>query len=122
MKKIGFALAGILFPMLALADNTTLSLSGFTGSINTLKDLVGSLIPIIMGIGVIVFFVGVIRFVLAGDDPEKRAEGRSYMIYGIVGLAVMASVWGIVKLIQGTFGVGTDTTISAPAIPTKTSS
>jgi glycerol-3-phosphate acyltransferase PlsY len=41
---------------------------------------------------------------LAGGDEEKRTTGRNTMIYGIVAIFVILSVWGLVNILNGTFG------------------
>ncbi|OGF74017.1 hypothetical protein A2Z63_00965 [Candidatus Giovannonibacteria bacterium RIFCSPLOWO2_02_44_8] len=76
------------------------------------KTLVNNIIPILLIIGTIVFLWGVIMFLTAGADEEKRANARSLMIYGLVGLFVMVAAWGIVNVLVGftsTGGVGIPT-------------
>jgi len=38
---------------------------------------------------------------------EKKTEGKSHIIYGIIGLFVIVAVWGLVAIIVKTFGVST---------------
>lgn len=68
--------------------------------------------PLLISISVIVFIVGVIKYIANGDDSGKREEGRDFIIYGLVGLFVIVSVWGLVGVLQGTFGLG-----NTPFIP-----
>lgn len=70
------------------------------------QQLINQIIPILLIIGTIVFLWGVIMFLTAGADEEKRAGARSLMIYGLIGLFVMVAVWGIVNVLVGFFGVG----------------
>ncbi|MEK7150752.1 MAG: hypothetical protein AAB783_00945 [Patescibacteria group bacterium] len=74
-------------------------------SINTVNTLIASLIPLLITLATVVFLWGIVRYVTAGGDEEKLKEGRNLMIFGIIALAVMISVWGIAKLLAGTFGV-----------------
>lgn len=90
------------------------------GSIKDVFDLAicilqRSVWPLLVSISVIVFIIGVIRYIKNADDSSAREEGRNFMIYGIVGLFVMISVWGLVGVLQGTFGLGTSTFI--PQLP-----
>jgi hypothetical protein len=71
--------------------------------------------PLLISAAVIVFIVGVVKYINGGDDSTKREEGRNFIIYGIVGLFVIVSVWGLVGILQGTFGLGTTTFI--PTLP-----
>ena len=62
---------------------------------------------IILGfvIATIVFFIGVIKFIANADDAAKREEGKQSIIYGVVGLFVMFSVFGILYFVLDTFGI-----------------
>jgi hypothetical protein len=61
-----------------------------------------------------VFIWGVIQYLRNTTDPKKREEGRSFMIYGIVSLFVMISIWGLVGFLGNTFGVSTTFVPSLP--------
>ena len=103
-----------LVPMIAGAQ-------GFVSvdqSISTVTALINRLIPLVIGIGVLVFLWGLVGFVTAGGDEEKRKDARSLMIYGIIVLFVMVSVWGLVRILVTTFGTGQNNTLSSyPQIP-----
>ena len=45
-------------------------------------------------------------FVLSAGDEEKRAKGKSIMIWGIIALVLMVAIWGIVNLLSQVFGTG----------------
>ncbi len=62
------------------------------------------LIPIIMGIALLVFLFGILKFISKGDDETARAQGRQFMFWGIIGLTVMVSVWGLVQILAGSLG------------------
>lgn len=77
----------------------------------TFKDLVfiilgifDELVTLVIGIAVIIFLYGMLTYIMHSDDESKRKESVKYITYGIVGLFVMVSVWGLVALITGTFG------------------
>jgi phosphoglycerol transferase MdoB-like AlkP superfamily enzyme len=67
------------------------------------KMLMNYVLPFIVSLALVVFLVGVLRFVGAGDNEEKRQSGRAVMIYGIVTLFVMLAVWGLVGIFTNTF-------------------
>jgi hypothetical protein len=105
MKK--FIIPALLFgPALALAQAPqSPNLSYLTGFLTTLKSLVGTALPLVVGLALLAFFWGVAQFIWGGDD--KRAEGKQHMIWGIVGLFVMVSVWGLVGFLGSIVGVNT---------------
>ena len=81
--------------------------------ITPLRKIVDLLVPLLMVAAFVVFLWGIIKFITSGGDEEKKKAGKSLIIYGLIGLFVMVAVWGIIKLVQGTFGV-TQTDINLP--------
>ncbi len=41
----------------------------------------------------------------APRDETKRAEGRQFVLWGILGLVVLFSVWALVNILLSTFGI-----------------
>ena len=80
-----------------------------------LRGVLDALIPFIIGLGVLVVLWGIFTYIAHGAEEEKRAEGKRFIIYGIAGLFLMLSLWGLVNLLVGTFNL--DTTIDAKQIP-----
>lgn len=70
-----------------------------------------AVLPLLITAAVVLFILGVIKYVSKADEAKEREEGRNFMIYGIVALFVMVSIWGLVGIIQGTFGLGTNVLI-----------
>lgn len=66
----------------------------------------GTLAPLLFATAIVAFLYGVQKYILAGASEDKVKEGRDMMIYGIIGLAVMFSVWGLVRLVINTFFTG----------------
>src|SRR5438045_2259311 len=100
----------------------------FGQQLQNLSTLVGSatrilnqLVPFAIGLGLVVFLFGVVRYVTSGAGEEKAAA-RSLMIYGIIALFVAVSVWGLVRFIQESTGISGDQNINAPNLPTPNSS
>lgn len=62
------------------------------------------ILPLIFSVGFAVFLSGVIKYVIAADSKEKE-EGKKFLMWGITGLFVMVSVWGIVSLVSNTLGL-----------------
>jgi mannose/fructose/N-acetylgalactosamine-specific phosphotransferase system component IID len=113
MKKIT-GLLTFLLPSVTFAQEN----EGIGGSISKIQDIVESLIPLIIGIAVVVFIWGILKYVIAKDEDSQK-EARSIMIYGIIVLFVMVSVWGLVKLLSDTLDIktGGSTGIKLPTIP-----
>jgi hypothetical protein len=80
----------------------------------TLTVLVARVVPFLMALTVLAIVWGIFRYIASGDEEEKREEGKRFVVYGIVGLFIMVSIWGLVNLLKGSFNL----TASPPAVPT----
>jgi ribose/xylose/arabinose/galactoside ABC-type transport system permease subunit len=79
----------------------------FRSLVASLIDIIrGYIVPFIISLALLVFLWGVFKTVTSGADPKKRQEGIAFITYGIVGLAVMISVWSLVYLLTTTFFSG----------------
>ncbi len=56
-------------------------------------------------VAILFFFWGIFSFVASGDDPSAREKGKSHMKWGIIGMIIMVSVFGIINIILNTFGL-----------------
>jgi len=66
-----------------------------------------SIIPFLITLATAGFIYGIIKYFLNPDNEEQRKKGKSYMVWGIVGLFAMISVWGLVNVLSNTFHVKT---------------
>ncbi len=74
--------------------------SGIIGAVNT------AVVPVIFAFAFAAFIWGVMRyFFVNGGDETKRAEGRQFVLWGILGMVVLFSVWGIVNMLLSTLGI-----------------
>jgi hypothetical protein len=123
MKKKLIVLSSVLglTPFLALAQNSgcnaarALNPGDIQYIICRIGDILDTIIPILVVLGVVYFIWGVVSYVI-GDDEEAKKKGRDRMIYGIIGLVVIVAMWGLVGIVRNTFGIGGGST--APEIPT----
>ena len=116
MKKVIFVLMSFL-PTLALAAAPTFS--GVGDLATNLTAVINKIIPFIFAITVIFFFWGLFQFLRGSGDPKMREEGRSHMIYGILAIFVMLSIYGLIGWLQGTFNITGSETVNLPEVPTN---
>lgn len=79
----------------------------FKTFIESIVSLMGSVVvPIIFTLAGAFFLWGIFQyFILGAADEDKRATGRQFAIWGVLGLAVLFSVWGLVGILLSTFGI-----------------
>src|SRR3989338_3486648 len=107
MKKALIAGALYALPFVALAQ-------GLVEATLTIGKIVNYIIPIIGAVLIIYFFYGVIGYVNAGGDEEKRTAARNTMIYAVIGMFVAFSIFGLIQLLQRSFGVGDTAGLTLP--------
>ncbi|MBU6323249.1 MAG: hypothetical protein KGI41_00155 [Patescibacteria group bacterium] len=113
MKKLAYIGAGLFLPLLAFAQISNASDLG-----NTIIGLINNVaVPVLFAIAFIVFIFGVFRYFIQGaSDEEAKENGKSLMLWGLIGFFVMVSVWGLVNIIRGTFNLN-NTAATYPTAP-----
>jgi len=75
--------------------------------INTLGDTLNfKIIPFLFIMATAVFTWGVIQYLIKAEDQVAQKRAKVIITAGIIGLAVLTAIWGIVNLITLYFGVG----------------
>ena len=92
----------IVLPMCLYAQN----LSYISTFVSLLIGVVNLLVPIFLGIALVVFIWGLVVFIAKSDNEQEREVGKQKMLWGVIGLFVLASVWGLVLLVQTLTGAG----------------
>lgn len=101
------ALSVLVLPLAASAVT-------FLDTLNLINRFLNALVPMIITIAIIFFFWGLTQYLLKiGEDRQAAIQT---MIWGVVAIFVMVSIWGIIKLLQSTFKVGDTNPVVPKAI------
>ncbi len=104
------------------------SVSSGAGSVNTTYlrfyyDLILTIVnsyfvPILIAIAFIVFLWGTYKYFIYGAENEsEKAEGRKFVMWSIIGLVIITSIWGLVNMVKDTI-VPTSAKSNHPTYPT----
>ncbi len=99
--KISAAIAAGL-PLISMAQQVNPNY--LSSIITSAKFLLDQLVVFLIALAVVWFIWNVIRYVMS-NDLEKKDTAKSQMIWGVVAIAVIISIWGLVALLQNIFGV-----------------
>lgn len=56
--------------------------------------------------GAVVFFLwNIAEGIRKGDSSDERSEMKTRALWGIIAIAVMVSLWGLVSILMNTFGI-----------------
>ncbi|OHA17778.1 MAG: hypothetical protein A2664_04200 [Candidatus Taylorbacteria bacterium RIFCSPHIGHO2_01_FULL_46_22b] len=120
MKKVSLLpLLTLLAPSLAFAavdfDLTTDGggLKNFANNVGSVLDVV---VMVLVTIAVFVIIWGIFQFVVNAGDAEKRAEGRSRILWGVIGVFLLFSVWGLINILLSTFALTNENSRTIPSV------
>ena len=60
---------------------------------------------VIFALGFLLFVYGLVEFLWKINGEGDTAEGKRHMVWGLVGMLIMISVYGILDIIDNTFGL-----------------
>ncbi len=63
-------------------------------------------IAVVFTAGLVVFLYGLVEVLWGLNSGKVDEKGKNHMIWGIIGMTIMVSVYGIISLLNNTFGLG----------------
>lgn len=109
------------FIIMALAAAPSLAFAQDLGNLERLLRAVGRLVdialPIVVALALLAFFYGLATSIFGG--AEKKEEAKHLMIWGVVALFVMVSIWGLVRFIGNAFDIQQGGTVNIPQVPLR---
>lgn len=111
MKKFLLVLGAFAAPAIAFAQ-TPLELF-----LVTVGNVVSALVPIVSVLAIVYFFYGLAKYILSAGDETKAQEGKSIMIWGVLALFVMVTIFGLIAFIQNTIGNTETPTVQDIQVP-----
>ncbi|MBI4155779.1 MAG: hypothetical protein HY507_00925 [Candidatus Zambryskibacteria bacterium] len=92
-----------------------MTIVGFLDKVNNL--ILNPVILLLFGLSFVYFLYGIVKFLKsdADDKSVSRIEARKSILWGMVGMLIMFSVYGIIKFVLASFGITPSTDISTPA-------
>lgn len=67
--------------------------------------ILNPIITLLFALALVMFLWGVFQYVVMQDSDAMHEQGRNHMFWGLIGMFIMFSVFAIIKLVTGTFGI-----------------
>lgn len=82
-----------------------MSINSFLGKVN--GYILNPIILLLFTLATLYFFYGIVQFLRADADDKGtgRIEARSAILWGLVGMFIMFSVYGIIGFVLDSFGI-----------------
>jgi hypothetical protein len=110
LKKLAITVGVLALPLTSFA-----ALSNVYGLVGDISKIVNSAIPILFALALLGFFYGLVKFIFGKE--EDKAAAKKTMIWGVIALFVMASVWGLVSYLGTALGVNQDSAPTTTLVP-----
>lgn len=81
----------------------------FASIVQSIVGLINMLIGVLATLAIVVFFWGLVQYIYHAKDAHAHGEGRERILWSLIALFVLFSIWGILALMQVAFFGGTTT-------------
>ena len=105
-------MAAVIAPMGALAAESEIK-----KILTNTQDVLKIVLAIVMTLAFVVFIWGIVKLIAAAGSPQKMMQAKGIILYGIIGIAIMATITGIIAFLQAYFGVTGGVPIKVPQFP-----
>ncbi|MFA6295336.1 MAG: pilin [Candidatus Paceibacterota bacterium] len=110
MKKLIASIVTLLPSVSFAQTNTITDVNSLSVKLMQIGNLV---IYFLVALAVIYIVYNVVMYIVKGDNPEEKSKAGLNVLWGIVGLFIIVSIWGLVGILTNTFKTAPNT----PVIP-----
>ncbi len=83
-----------------------------------ITNLFAQLVPLLVGVALIVFFWGIVKFIRSAGSETAREDAKNTLFWGVISLFVMVSLFGIINFFSNDlFGSGWSVLMVIPKFP-----
>lgn len=87
----------VFFPYIIIAGGPTTP-RDFKTLGNNIILVLKSFVNLAMGAALVLFLFGIVKYLSQYDNEKAKSESVQTITWGLIGLFVMAGIWGILKL------------------------
>ncbi len=106
MKKL-IVLALSFAPVSLFAQQIT-DINGLTSKATNIGN---TIVVLLISFSVIWIIFNVVRYLIAGSEENRKKSGMS-ILWGIVGLFIILSIWGLVAILKNTFSTSNNVPVN----------
>jgi len=96
----------LLGALVALLPNVSFAAATFHTILAQLQSILSVAVPILITVMVVIFIWTVIQYTMTGDETKKK-DAKKGIIRSLIGIFVIISFWGIIRLVNNSVGLDT---------------
>jgi len=83
------------------------------------QSLMNIIIKVLIGFAMVMIIIGVVKFIMAGSSGSEEAKDKAKgtILYGVLGLFIIVTMWSLVGIVRRTLGTNTDEKFPLPCVP-----
>lgn len=70
--------------------------------------ILNPIIVLLFSIAFVVFMYGIVKLINNAADDKTRDDSKRAVMYGVIGMFVMVSAFGIIRVVLSIFGIEAD--------------
>lgn len=110
--------SSLVFALPAIAFGQQRIGSLFQEILNFFAGVISFLGPVLISLALLAFFWALIQFLF--NKEAKAEDSKKYLLYSVLILFVMVSIWGIVAFLQDNLGIGDGRDLNrTPGVPIR---
>ena len=82
------------------------AVAAFVAAVNA--TIINPILALLFALAVFMFMWGALSLVIGAGNDTQRQEGKAHMLWGILGMVIMVSVYALLNIGLNTFNVDTD--------------
>ncbi len=82
----------------------------FSSIVLDIVSLINLIIGVLSAFAIVIFFYGLVRYIRESSDSHGHNEGKERIVWSLVALFVLFSIWGILALMSVAFFGGSTPT------------
>ena len=71
--------------------------------VGTVIGLINQIIPVLVALALVLFLWGGVLYIYKSQDAHGRAANKELLIWGLIAMFVLISIWGILRLLCNSF-------------------
>jgi len=68
-------------------------------------NIVAPIVEFVFVLAILIFIWGILGFFKGAEDASARETGKQHILWGVIGIGIMISVYGIIRLVYDTIGI-----------------